>query len=110
VNSESTRPTDEYSLTLARLSDHPQAIIRSSTIDALTFTGHSETWVVKTVRVEGEETLFLQQVNAEGGRRFVLPPAVVAVITRQHDSAITTVRKRTARKAAATRQAAKRST
>lgn len=98
-------PTDDYSLTLARLADHPQAIVRGSTIETQTFTGHSETWVVKTIRVEASETLFLQQVNADGGRRFVLPPAVVAAITRQHDSAIATVRKRSARKAAATRSA-----
>lgn len=98
-------PADEFSRTLSQLLNHPAHISSSSTIDAVTMLGHSETWVIRTVRVEGEETLFLQQINAEGGRRFVLPPAVAAALNRQRDQVLGVSRKRAANKAAATRKA-----
>lgn len=102
---ESTLPHDEFSRTLSRLLDNPAALSSASTIDARTMLGHSETWVIRTVRVEGEETLFLQQINAEGGRRFVLPPPVAAALTRQRDQVLTLARRRAARTAVATRRA-----
>lgn len=98
-------PTDDYSRTLARLLDNPASISSSSTIDAVTFLGNSETWVIKTVRVDGLETLFLQVINADGGRRFVLPPAVSAALTRQRDQVLSVSRRRAARAGVATRKA-----
>lgn len=97
--------TDDYRRTLSRLMDNPAAISSSSTIYAVTFLGNAETWVIRTVRVDGLETLFLQVINAEGGRRFVLPPAVAAALTRQRDQVISVGRRRAARQGVATRKA-----
>lgn len=98
-------PTDDYSRTLSRLLDNPTAIKSQSTIDAVTFLGMTESWIVTTVRVEGTETVFLQRINAEGGQRFVLPPAVTKALNNQRGQVLNVVRRRTASKAAATRKA-----
>jgi hypothetical protein len=105
MDTETQLPKDLYSRTLARLLNHPQAIKSTSTIDALTDLGHSETWVITTVRVEGNDTLFVQHVNAEGGQRFVLPTIVADAVSRQRDQVLAVSRRRAAHKAVATRRA-----
>lgn len=100
-----TLPKDDYSLTLSRLLNNPAAIVSTSTIDAITFLGSTETWIIKTVRVDGADSIFLQTIDAEGGRRFVLPPAVTAAMARQRDATLNVARKRSARRGAATRKA-----
>lgn len=103
---ETKLPADVYSKTLSRLLDNP-AIVKTlgSTIDLITLFGHSETWVVKTIRVDSSETVFLQRINAEGGMRLVLPPEVAAAIARQRDTLGSIVRRRGAHKAVATKRA-----
>lgn len=98
-------PTDEFSRELERLMRNPAAMSSASTIDVQTMLGNTESWIVKTVRVEGEETLFVTHVDATQGRRFVLPPKVTAAQQRQHEQLIALGRKRGANKAAATRKA-----
>jgi hypothetical protein len=100
-------PKDNYSTTLRGLQANPSCIEKTSLVDLADFLGNSETWIVKTLRVDGNDTVFLQRNNAEGGDRWVLPPAVTSVIARQRESAVTVVRKRGASKAAATRKAAR---
>jgi hypothetical protein len=105
MDTETQLPKDLYSRTLARLLNHPQAIRTTSTIDALTDLGHSETWVITTVRVEGYETLFVQHINAEGGQRFVLPAVVANALARQREQVLAVSRRRAAHKGVATRKA-----
>lgn len=102
---ENQLPEDTYSRTWARLSDNPAAATpKGATVNLTTLLGHSETWVVHTVRIGQDETAFLQRVNAEGGMRLVLPPEVCAAIARQRDIASTIVRRRGAHQAVATRR------
>jgi len=105
---DDTLPTDDYSKTLRSLVAHPGAVERASTIELTDFYGNQETWVVKTVRVDGRDTVFLQRINAGGGSRWVLPAEITDAISRQRDSAVSTIRKRAARAGAATRRAAKK--
>lgn len=98
-------PTDDYSKTLRQLQAHPGAVEKTSMIDLVDFLGNAETWIVKTIRVDGKDTAFLQRVNADGGARWVLPAEVTDALARQRDAATTVNRKRGARQAAATRKA-----
>jgi hypothetical protein len=104
---ETKLPTDIYALTLRRLRDNPTAIeTRQSTVELTTLLGANETWVIQAVRVEGRMTVFVQFVGDDGGRRFVLPPEVVATIQRHGAGAVTKVRRRAARQAVATKREA----
>lgn len=105
---EDKLPTDDYSKTLRGQQAHPGAVEKSSTIELSDFLGNHETWIVKTVRVDGKDTVFLQRVNAGGGARWVLPPEVTEAMARQRESAVGVMRKRGARQAAATRKAARK--
>lgn len=97
---------DVYSQTLTRLLDNPEAATtKGSTINVTTLLGHSQTWVVRTIRIAGQDTAFVQRVDSDGGMRLVLPPEVVLAIARQRDSLVTQTRKRAARKAVETRRA-----
>jgi hypothetical protein len=98
-------PNDDYSKRLRAAKGNPSAVERSSTIELEDFLGNAETWTVKTIRVDGNDVVFLQRMNAEGGSRWVLPTEVTAVIARQRDSAVAVNRRAGARRAAATRRA-----
>lgn len=101
-------PRDPYSQTLRRLMDHPDGVpAGNATIDLVTMLGHSETWIVKTIRVEGADTVFLQRIDADSGMRLVLPPEVTAAIARHRERAVTVNRRRAARRGVATKQAKK---
>jgi hypothetical protein len=101
-------PTDPYSQTQDRLSNHPESSSAGGkVIDLVTLLGHSQTWIVKTIRLEGRDTTFVQRIDAEGGMRLVLPPEVTAAYRQQADRLDTIGRLRAARKGAATRKAKK---
>lgn len=103
---ENTLPRDVYSSELRRLRDNPAKMeAKSTTIDLQTFLGAAETWTVRTLRVDGRETVFLQCVNAEGGTRHVIPPEVTAAIARQRDVINAISRRRGAQQGVATRVA-----
>jgi hypothetical protein len=106
-DSETTLPKDLYSTTLRSMRANPAAVEKSSTIDMADFLGNAETWTVRTIRVDGNDIVFLQRINAHGGDRWVLPPEVTQAIARQRDGATTVNRKRGANKAAATRKVGK---
>jgi len=98
-------PTDEYSQTLRRVLDNPSSIhTRPTTIQAVTFLGQSETWIVQTVRADNRDTVFVQHVAAEGSERLVLPPSVTGAIARQRDALAGVLRRKAARQAAETRK------
>jgi hypothetical protein len=98
-------PDDTYSKRLRELQANPGGVEKTSMIDLTDFYGNAETWIVKSIRVDGDDTVFLQRVNAEGGDRWVLPSDVTAAIARQRDGIVDVTRKRSARQAAATRKA-----
>lgn len=98
-------PRDTFSTALRKAQANPSAVEKTSMIDLVDFYGNAETWIVKTIRVDGNDVVFLQRINEEGGDRWVLPPEVTAAIARQREGAVTVNRKRGAHKAAATRKA-----
>jgi hypothetical protein len=98
-------PTDDYSKALRQAQGNPAAIEKTSMIDLVDFLGNAETWIVKTIRLDGHDVVFLQRVNAGGSLRCVLPFEVTDAIARQRDAAVTVGRRRGAHKAAATRRA-----
>lgn len=98
-------PRDEFSSTLRSLESHPEAVIKTSIVQQSDFYGNVITWVVRTARHDGKTTVLLERGRADGGDRFVLPPDVVAAISRQHEAAVAVNRRRGARKGAATREA-----
>lgn len=101
-------PEDAYSVTLSRLKDNPAAIAPApTTIDLITFLGNSESWIVRTIRIDGAATVFLQRINSAGGDRIVLPAEVTAAIARQRETTISVSRRRGAAKATATKAAKK---
>lgn len=60
MSKDTTLPTDVYSQMLSRLVDNPAGLTtKGSTIDLITLLGHSETWVIKTIRIDGNDTAFL---------------------------------------------------
>jgi len=105
VEPEMKLPRDEYSESLRQTSNHPEAVVKRTTIDIEDFHGNTVTWVVKTVRIEGEDTVFLQRNDAKGGDRFVLPPRVTAALARHRDGAVTATRRNVGRRIAADRKA-----
>jgi hypothetical protein len=102
---ELTLSRDEFSQTLRDRSGHPEGVTKESLVNVADFYGNLTTWVVRTVRVEGQDTVFLQRNHAGGGDRFVLPPEVTAVLARHRDTAATVNRRRGARRSAANRKA-----
>ncbi len=107
MDTDKTLPQDNYSQTLRALQANPSAIEKTSLVDLVDFLGNAETWIVKTIRTDGHDTVLLQRNNAKGGDRWVLPAEVTAVMARQREQAVTVVRRRGAHKAAATRKAGK---
>lgn len=102
---DTTIARDAYSETFRRVSDNPAAVAaKGSTLTLTTLLGHTETWVVKTIRVDGRDTSFLQRIDGAGGMRLVLPPEVVGAIARQRDTITGIVRRKGAMKAAETRR------
>jgi hypothetical protein len=98
-------PRDEYSVEVRNLTNHPAGVVKQSIVELTDFYGNSVTWVIKTIRVEGDDTVFLQRQDASGGDRLVLPPQVTSVLARHRDGAATVNRKRAGRTAAAKRKA-----
>jgi hypothetical protein len=96
---------DAYSQTLARLLDNPAAVAtKGSTLNLTTLLGHSETWIVRTIRVDGADTVLVQRINVEGGLRLVLPPEVASAAARQRDGLNALARRRGARQAVSTKR------
>lgn len=102
---DSPLPKDQYSVQLRELQANPSAVEKTSLVDLADVYGNAESWVVKTIRTDGAETVFLQRNNAEGGDRWVLPAEVTTAMARHRDAVIDVMNKRRAHTAAATRRA-----
>lgn len=105
MNETNPLPKDYYSTRLRELQANPGAIEKTTLVDLVDVYGNAESWVVKSIRVDGADTVFLTLNNAGGGVRYVLPPDVMSAIHRQHDGVIAVSNKRRAHSAAATRKA-----
>lgn len=103
--SEQTLPVDTFSRRLRELTDNPGASRATSTVQRADFYGNSETWVIDTFRVDGQEEIFLQRISSDGSVRLVLPPEVTTAMVRQRDRAVHVTRKRAARTGLATKLA-----
>lgn len=101
-----TLPRDDYSEAHRAAVDHPTGATSQSVVELADWYGNVVTWVIKTIRVEGDDTVFLQWNNRDGGDRLVLPPEVTAVLARHRGQATKVNRRRGARSGAATRKAA----
>lgn len=102
---QATLPRDEYSVALRQTSNHPTGVTKQSVVELVDDYGNSVTWVIKTVRVEGQDTVFLQKMDANDPKRLVLPPEVTSVLARHRDGASSVNRRRGAQAGAATRKA-----
>jgi hypothetical protein len=97
---------DDYAKVQARLAAHPEHVASlGRVVELTTFLGHTETWIVKTIRLEGGDTVLLQRVGSDGGERFVLPAEVTAAIASQRDYVIGKVREQGAKRGVATKRA-----
>lgn len=104
MESEQRLPRDEFSVRLRELTDNPGAVKASSRVDIIDFYGRSETWTIDTFREEGgAETAFMQRASIETPLRLMVPPKVMAALTRQHDANTGKMRRKGARQAMATR-------
>lgn len=102
---EATLPTDLFSKRRRELADDPGARRAGSTIQAQDFYGNHQAWVVETFRQDGKETVFVIVSDADGGRRFMLPPEVTEKIYSQRDALVAASRRAGARQAVETKRA-----
>jgi hypothetical protein len=102
-------PTDPFDKLLSRLVGLPNgAHTQPSVVQATDFYGNVTSFMVQTVKTEEGPTAFVTQVNAVGSARFILPPAVLKLITRQQDATTTQIRRRHGRRLAENRAAARK--
>lgn len=101
---ETTLPTDQFSTRRRELVDNPGAFHTTGAVTRGDIYGNVETWLLETFRVDGLETVFIQINDAAGGRRFMVPPEVAALIYRQRDQLIAKARRRGARQAVETKR------
>lgn len=103
---EKQLPRDEFTVRLRELTDNPGAVRSSSRIDIADFYGNAETWTVDTFREStGVETAFVQRMSMSNPLRLMLPPQVMAALTRQQGTLTRHARRRGARQAVAMRRA-----
>lgn len=99
-------PTDHYSRELERLHNNPAVIVgRGSTIRTRDFYGNTATWVLQVLRVNGDDTGFIQRITFHEGMCLVIPPEVMAALFRQREATVSKARRRGAQIAKATREA-----
>lgn len=99
-------PTDPFEVALGGLLGHPDGAHTGLTpVQAVDFYGNATSFLIQTVKWAEGTTIFLQQINAGGSARFVLPPKVVQAILRQQDAVNTIVRRRHGKRLAAERLA-----
>lgn len=107
---------DAYDRVIRQLTGLPDTIAtKPSTIATLTpIMNLAQTWIVQTYRqrdrggdaAKSKDIIFLQYIDANGGKRFVIPPDVADAIARQRDALSTKNRSKSAKERAAERKAA----
>ena len=100
------RTQDEYDRLLASTVGLPNgAHIKPKVVQHIDFYGNGTTYNVQTVRTDEGVTVFIAQQNSQGAVRYILPPAVLAMIDRQRKSISTQVRRRNGKRIAEERAA-----
>lgn len=94
-------PTDPFDIALADKMGHQDgAHTAQHTVQTIDPYGNSTTHIVQTVRTAEGDHAFIQQADASGLRRFILPPKVLALIDRQRETTTTIIRRRHGRRLA----------
>ena len=96
---------DEFTVERRRLDGHPEAVKTSNRLDVEDDYGNITTWVVDQYRLEGATIALVQIVNATGGTRIVLPPAVTRAIAQGQDRLVSRNRSRIGKRIAADKRA-----
>jgi hypothetical protein len=100
-------PTDPFDQAIAQLTGLPNgAHTQPAVVQHTDFYGKTTSYMVQTFKWDQGETVFVTEVDAEGRRRFMVPPKVLATILRQRDALSTMVRRRQGRRLAEERKAA----
>jgi hypothetical protein len=109
MNEHEYKSVDKFDRLVGALAGLPDVTqVKPSTVQTtVPLTGEATTTIVRTYRQrEVGDWITLEIIDAEGGRRLYLPPAVADAIARQRDALGTKNRKRAARDEAARRKAA----
>jgi hypothetical protein len=96
-----TLARDEFTETRRTLDKHPEAVQSRARIDVVDDYDNTTTWVLDLYRLEGRVTALVQRVNAKGGERFVIPPAVTAALSAHQSALVTKARRKVGKRVAA---------
>jgi len=81
------------------------AHIKPKVVQHIDFYGNGTTYNVQTVRTDEGVTVFIAQQNSQRAVRYILPPAVLAMIDRQRASLTKQIRRRNGQRIAEERAA-----
>jgi hypothetical protein len=99
-------PTDAFDVQLAKLTGLPGgASTQPTTLDLQDDYGNLQTFIVRSVKSDQGDTVFVQRVTADSVLRVFLPPRVLATVDRQRDTLVTKVRRRHGKRLADERKA-----
>lgn len=95
----------DYDRARETMAGTPGFIKRQSTVvsNPLSFLPTAQ-YIIETCRNDEEWRIFVSYVDAEGGRRYVLPDKVCKALWRHYEAIMTHARKERAKNAAATRK------
>lgn len=101
------RTQDPYDKLLSGMVGLPNgAHIKPKVVQHIDFYGNTTTYNIQSVKTDEGVTVFIAQMNVEGAVRYILPPAVLAMIDRQRKSLTKQVRSRHGKRIAEERAAA----
>lgn len=99
-------PTDKYDRTLSRLIGLPNgAHTQPAVTQDVDYYGNVAIYTVQTVKWDEGHSVFITKMDAEKPERYVLPPKVIALMSRQADSVTAMIRRRHGRRLAEQRKA-----
>lgn len=105
-NSNSPLPQDPQDRMLSRLMGLPNgAHTQPSVVQTMDYYGNVNNFTVQTVRWDEGNTVFVTKIGADGPERYMLPPKVLALITRQADAVSNMVKRRHGQRLAEQRKA-----
>ena len=91
----SVLPQDKQDKTLARLMGLPNgAHTQPAVAQVIDYYGNKTNYTVQTVRWDEGNTVFIEEMSAEGPKRYMLPPKVLTLIGRQADAVTRMVMRR----------------
>lgn len=98
---------DEFDRLLGNLTDLPDVVEIANTVHIVEpILGNAKTYIVRRFRQSGQgDTVFLHVVAKDVNVRLILPPKVMALLSRQDDILSTKLRRRNGRRLAADRKA-----